>query len=96
VSRWTGEVIDVLLRCADEPPSSVAEAQFLEACIAGDLASVPELEDFGVALASYEPTEKPEPGVLGYEGLRFAAREALHDLGRHDRCLHGIPLDERP
>lgn len=92
MSTPSNDVIDLLLHCAEEPPTSVDAAHLLEGSIASGVETVPELEDVATALASYEPTEKLSPGLVGYDGLRLAARETLHDLGRHDRCLHDVPL----
>ena len=89
------EVIGLLLGVVDDPPASRAAADRLESelLVATDLAGV---EDFLESLSLYEPAETPGPHLVGYAGLRSAAREALHELDRHDRCLHDIPLTDRP
>lgn len=55
-----------------------------------------ELEDFLEALASYQPTDNPDLQLIGYAGIRSAARTALHDLDEHADCLHDLPLMDRP
>ena len=89
------EVIGLLLGVVDDPPASRAAADRLESelLVATDLAGV---EDFLESLSLYEPAETPGPHLVGYAGLRSAAREALHELDRHDRCPHDIPLTDRP
>jgi hypothetical protein len=89
------EVVDMLRGVVDSPPSSRVAVDELEASLseAMDLAGV---EDFIEALSLYEPTETPGEHLIGFDGLRSSARNALHELGRHDHCLHDVPPDERP
>jgi hypothetical protein len=89
------EVVDLLLEVADAPPKSRAATDQLEASL-WDASTVVGVEDFLCVLAMYEPTDTPREYLIGFDGLRSAAQEALHDLGRHDRCIHDAPLADRP
>ena len=89
------DVLVKLLRAlVDSPPQSRGEADEVEAALSDDDDSAAE----GVreALDLYEPTDSPAPHLVGFAGLRAAARESLHDLGDHGHCLHDVPLAERP
>ncbi len=90
------ELIQILLRTVDSPPSSYGAANELEAVFLAIVPEIPEVEEFMVALASYEPTVNPSEYMNGFDSLRSEARSALHDLDVHDYCIHDIPLADRP
>lgn len=87
--------IELLRRVAETPPGSLDEAHRLEKRLS-ESHHLPGIDEFLVALALYEPTSVPETHLVGYDGLRLAAAEALHELGRHEHCLHDTPLMDRP
>jgi hypothetical protein len=89
------EVADILLAVVDSPPQSRSAAENLEATLS-EASEVAGVEDFVAALSMFEPSKTPSGQLIGFDGLRSAAREALHDLGRHDRCMHEVPLSDRP
>jgi hypothetical protein len=43
-----------------------------------------------------EPIDSPSAHMFGFEGLRSAARSAMHDFNVHDKCMHDTPLADRP
>ena len=78
----------------ESPPRSRSEANEVEAALTDeDDRAVEGVRD---AMAHYEPTDAPSPYMIGFAGLRSAARDSLHDLGEHGLCLHDVPLAERP
>jgi hypothetical protein len=79
----------------DTPPASRADADKIEAALIGER-DQPAIEEFAAALGTYGPTNVPAPHMYGFADIRSAARDALHDLNQHDRCLHDLPLMERP
>lgn len=81
------ELLDLLLAVAQNPPRSLLEAHNLEAALIPHM-DLPGIEAFVIALSLYEPTNLERDGLVGYEGLRAAARESLHEFGRHDFCVH--------
>ena len=89
------ELVELLTRVADSPPASRAAAEELEAALA-EATNIVAVDEFAEALNLYEPTDSPGPNLIGFDGLRASAREALHELGRHERCLHDVPLTDRP
>ena len=82
----------MLLAVAHSPPRSRAAAEELETELLQAI-DLPGVEDFTDALAQYEPREMPGDFLIGFDGLRRAALETLHDLGRHDLCAHPGPVD---
>jgi hypothetical protein len=88
-------LIDLLLRVVDSPPCSTQAADELEMELRHQ-PDVTAVEEFLFSLALFEPTDDPGPHLVGSEALRSSARDALHDLGSHDRCLHDVPLMDRP
>ena len=90
------DVVELLRQVIRIPPRSMREAQELEGRLLRVHGALPEVEDFLEALALYQPTDGPDAHLVGYEGIRSAARAALHDLGQHADCLHDVPLMDRP
>lgn len=90
------DVVELLRQAVRTPPRSTLEAQELEARLWREHGELPELEDFREALALYQPTDSPDPHLIGYKGIRSAASMALHDLNDHSHCLHDVPLMDRP
>ena len=90
------EVVELLRQTVRGPPGSTGEARELEAALRGADGGLPQLVDFLEALALYQPTDSPDPHLIGYKGIRSAASMALHNLDDHSHCLHDVPLMDRP
>lgn len=82
------EPVALLLGVARHAPASGDEARRLEALLLPFCASE-AVEEFVTVLATYTPLHTTQRGETDAEGLQFAAREALHDLGEHSHCSHG-------
>ena len=76
------ELIRILRQVVDRPPASYEAANELEGSLRSIDPAIPEIEEFLVALASYEPTDIPSAHMCGFAGLRSEARVALHDLDK--------------
>jgi hypothetical protein len=90
------ELIRILRQVVDRPPASCEAANELEGTLRSIDPAIPEIEEFLMAIASYEPTDILSAHMYGFDGLRSKARAALHDLDAHDECLHDVPLADRP
>ena len=90
------ELVRILRRVIESPPASYNEANDLEAKLLAIDRDVPQIEEFMYALATFEPTDHPSTYMSGFDGLRSAAREALHDFDIHEDCAHNTPLGDRP
>jgi hypothetical protein len=88
--------IQMLEGVMERPPMSMRQVSDLEAVLIADDSGLSPVADLASALALYEPTDNPGPQPVGYDGLRSAARAALHDLDQHSFCFHDHPLRGRP
>ena len=79
---------------ADAAPASMNEVDHVEGQLIALDHDQPGYEDFETALAMYRPGGGDH--LLDEAQLQQAARFLLHELGDHERCLHDIPLSERP
>ena len=79
---------------ADAAPVSMVEVASLEQELVALDSGLPGYDNFVTAVAMFRPGGGDH--LLDEAQLSAAARELLHELGDHERCLHDLPLDQRP
>lgn len=93
-SEWSDRrLVGLLIEFIDGVNRSLDHVNEIEVEASRDPLAI-TMEDYIVGAASYSPNEGP--WHLDEEAMTRLCRDWLHDLDRHDRCLHDLPLAERP
>src|SRR5262245_30787907 len=87
-------LISLARSVADAAPSSMDEVAEVEEQLLSLDRDLPGWQDFETAIAMYRPGGGDQ--LLNEPQMQQAARFLLHELGDHERCLHDVPLIERP
>jgi len=86
-------LIELLIRFVDGDGRSLQDAETIEVEAMKDPLHMID-EDRLAGVAAYRPYAGPHH--LDEVQMTTLCRDWLHDLGEHSRCLHDLPLTERP